>query len=168
MIAFLLFGICVVVSSVWCEMAAALHWGTLCMPNLFLLMVIYCAWWYGAVRGEIVGFLVGVVQDTFGTSVFGTNMILYTLCGYMVGVAAQRMDQHKRVLQMVIVFVCSVLYGVVVYAMHCVRTSPVLISYSVNNAVFKPFVNTIASPFVFFLWSHIARKWFRINVEESN
>lgn len=168
MIAHILFGIFVVICSVCFEMAGALHWGTLLMPNFFLLMVIYIAWWYGALRGEIVGFLVGTVHDALGVNVFGTNMLLYTVCGYAVGTAAQRMDQHKQVLQMGVVFVSSVLYAVLVYAMHLVRTSPVLISYSVSSAVLKPLVNTVASPFVFFLWSYIARKWLRINVEENN
>lgn len=56
--------------------------GRLFMPNLLLLLVIYCNLAFGIRYSIWAAVLAGLFKDSFGTGVFGQNMFVFIMCAY--------------------------------------------------------------------------------------
>ena len=78
-------------------------------PNFLLLATVFFAVRGGPVRGEILGFIWGILSDISSTSIFGSQAFMYTFIGYIVGKLERMVDENKLSAQMVLVLVMSFL-----------------------------------------------------------
>ena len=56
------------------------HW---LMPNLSLLLVAFMTLYFGIRHGLFTAILAGMLQDSFGISMFGVNLFSFVVCAYM-------------------------------------------------------------------------------------
>lgn len=56
-----------------------------CAPNLFIILCSAVSLVYRQSAGMIVGFLLGLISDMLGSGYDGTQMLLYTLIGFLSG-----------------------------------------------------------------------------------
>ena len=80
-------------------------------PNLMLLFTIAHGFLLGPFLGETVGFGWGLISDTVGVRLFGLQMLLFTLVGYVSGRLRRRVASEKPLAQFVIAVVATVAYG---------------------------------------------------------
>ena len=68
------------------EMVFSYHFGLMnFMPDLFLLFVVFYAWFYQERKGQFAGFFIGIIRDVFGIGVFGSHMLIFTITGHVIG-----------------------------------------------------------------------------------
>ena len=78
-------------------------------PNLFLLATIFFAVRGGPLVGEMIGFVLGLFSDVTSICLFGSQIFMMTLIGYLVGRLERKVDEEKYSAQMVLVFLMSFL-----------------------------------------------------------
>jgi len=83
-------------------------WGS--MPNFFLLSTVFFAIRGGSLTGEIFGFVSGLLSDIASTTVFGSQVFMLTLLGYLAGKLERKVDEDQPLAQMVLVFVLSIVH----------------------------------------------------------
>ncbi len=66
-------------------------------PDFPLLIVAYLAVFKGSIRGSVVGFLVGVIQDLFNPGFLGLNALTKTIVGYVLGTAGAKTEPESSV-----------------------------------------------------------------------
>ncbi|OGR87417.1 MAG: rod shape-determining protein MreD [Elusimicrobia bacterium RIFCSPLOWO2_01_FULL_60_11] len=76
-------------------------------PNFLLLSTVFFAVRAGPVKGEILGFIWGMLSDIASTSVFGSQAFMLTFVGYAVGKLEGKVDEDKYSAQMALVFIMS-------------------------------------------------------------
>ena len=55
------------------------------VPDLALIVLVAASWQYGALTGEIVGFVIGLALDSMSLAPPGFHALSYTLVGYLFG-----------------------------------------------------------------------------------
>jgi rod shape-determining protein MreD len=55
-------------------------------PDMVLILVIIHSFHYGEVKGEIFGFVVGILEDAMSGTLFGLNAFILTLIGFLTSV----------------------------------------------------------------------------------
>ena len=129
------------------------------IPEFALISVIFFAFKYGSLFGELYGFICGIMVDTLTVHVFGLRALLFTITGYSVGVFSKKLDESKPEVQVLVVFISLLAYYI----------SDTIFIKS-ENATFNFFrftlgiiFNCILTPFVFMalnIWFGKVKKWF--------
>ncbi|MFH1715048.1 MAG: rod shape-determining protein MreD [Elusimicrobiota bacterium] len=134
------------------------------MPQLFVILVIFFAWWNGPLWGETIGFFSGLVFDALGFGIFGINMLLFTILGYTVGNVSINMDKEDVTKQIVIVFIMSYIYIAISYIVQLVSLYPERSNVKLLYWI-KPFFNAVWTPLVFWAFRTIGNRWLKINIK---
>jgi rod shape-determining protein MreD len=129
-------------------------------PQIMLVGVIFYSLRYGALFGEIFGFVSGVFLDTFSISVFGVHGLVFTLVGYIYGNFSKKLNENKVGVQMLLAFLASCLQVGVVSLASVVFASKAGIS--VSAMAIGPAYTALLSPFLIMfynVWSDFTEKW---------
>ncbi len=80
------------------------------IPDILLILVIWVSLSKGPLKGQTVGFFVGIVADAFSIGIFGANALLLTFTGFFVGLLRKKVEEDNKFAQGVIGFLVSLLY----------------------------------------------------------
>ena len=88
-------------------------------PNLLLLLIIFFNLSLGIRYGLAAAFLAGLLEDSFGASVFGIHILSFIVCAFMM-VAVRRYLFHTSVysLRIFLAFLMSLLNALVVFGLN--------------------------------------------------
>ena len=90
-------------------------------PNLLLLLIIFFNLSLGVRYGLAAAFLAGLLEDSFGASVFGVHIYSFVVCAFMM-VVARRYFFHASVysLRIFLAFLMSLLNALLVFALNSI------------------------------------------------
>ncbi|MFH1068831.1 MAG: rod shape-determining protein MreD [Candidatus Glassbacteria bacterium] len=90
-------------------------------PDLFLVLVVYCALHWGPVGGSISGFLCGIAQDSFSYTYFGLHALAKVLVGFIIGKARHSFFSNRNVVQGTIILVAKLFHDLIFYGVFLAR-----------------------------------------------
>ncbi len=127
-------------------------------PDVLFLFVIAYAFILGPLMGETLGFGWGLLADSFGTSLFGVQSLLFALPGYLCGKLKRRVDSERPIPQVVIAIVASGFYsGGILF----VQSTMEEVGYrlSVGTFLLKVFMNALLVTIVFWMSNRWIALW---------
>ena len=84
-------------------------------PDLLVLLVIFFAIFFGPSAGAEAGFVSGLFKDTYSLDIFGVNIVLLSLTGFIVGGLSPKLFKESKLTQALLVFASSVLCMIIHY-----------------------------------------------------
>ncbi|MDI6704439.1 MAG: rod shape-determining protein MreD [bacterium] len=93
-------------------------------PDLFLIILVFFSLKKGSLKGEIMGFFIGIFEDLVSSGVFGINSFSKTICGFLVGKSKEKILHENFISQIIIMLSISLLNGLLVYLIRCLFTTP--------------------------------------------
>lgn len=93
-------------------------------PDLFLIILVSFSLKKGSLKGEIMGFFIGVFEDSVSSGVFGINSFSKTICGFLAGRLKEKILHENLILQVIIMLFISLLHGFLVYLIRCLFIAP--------------------------------------------
>ncbi|MEN3013323.1 MAG: rod shape-determining protein MreD [Endomicrobiia bacterium] len=79
-------------------------------PNLFLSYIVFLGLFVSHTESVIYGFINGIVLDFIYLKIFGINSFLLTTIGYLVGWLNKRVNETFKKVQIIVLFLFSVIY----------------------------------------------------------
>jgi rod shape-determining protein MreD len=77
-------------------------------PDLLLLLVVFFAIFFGPAAGAEAGFAAGLLKDAYSLDIFGVNIVLLSLMGFVVGILSPKLFRESKLTQSLLVLVSSV------------------------------------------------------------
>ncbi len=84
-------------------------------PDFVLIMIILFANYSGRMKGQLLGFSTGLVQDFLSLSPLGFNALINTIIGYLGGATSGKIFLDPIVVPMVFVFIGTILKSTIAY-----------------------------------------------------
>ena len=90
-------------------------------PNLLLLLIIFFNLSLGLRYGLAAAFLAGIVEDSFGASIFGAHIVSFVVCAFMM-IVVRRYFFHTSVysLRIFLAFLISLLNVLIVFILNSI------------------------------------------------
>jgi len=79
-------------------------------PDILLLLVVANGFLLGPLTGETLGFVLGLLADALGVSLFGLQTLLFVLAGYAAGKLSHHVDSERQTPQVVIACLATLFY----------------------------------------------------------
>lgn len=86
-------------------------WGI--KPDLFLLAVCYLGLRGGETRGALIGFALGLLEDSLSLSPLGIRALSFALVGFLLGVAGKDLFLDTALMQTLLLFLAGILSGLI-------------------------------------------------------
>ncbi|RMD93625.1 MAG: rod shape-determining protein MreD [Calditrichaeota bacterium] len=124
-------------------------------PDVLLIGVISFALQQGQFRAIIVGFLVGLFYDYFGTNLIGLSALSKALAGFVAGFWVKEHIEKKFGLYLALVFFTIILHDIVFYG---------ILSISTNLSFLQTFFKVVipGSIYTFFILILLHLTWPRL------
>jgi len=90
-------------------------------PDLFLVLVVYCALRWGPVGGSFSGFLSGIVQDSFSYTYFGLHALTKIIIGFSIGKMRHSFFSNKYIVQAAIILLSKIIHDAIFYGVYLFR-----------------------------------------------
>ena len=129
-------------------------------PNFLLLSTVFFAVRAGPMKGEVLGFLWGLLSDVASTSVFGSQAFMLTFVGFVVGKLEGKVDEDKYAAQMTLVFIMSVVNLLGLALLESIFGGAPQ-RFKDKSALLGPFYSTLLCPVVYWgllRWRSIFRR----------
>ena len=131
-------------------------WGV--KPDLILIIVVYAAFWKGSMRGAMVGFAGGIIEDILSGGLLGANALAKVVTGYVFGLSRKKFYTQSARVQIVAAFLATLLSQLAFFFLTRMcgvgKTLNSLGSILLPAAVY----NAILAPFVFLLLRKIVKQ----------
>jgi rod shape-determining protein MreD len=83
------------------------------IPDVALLLVVFLAVRYDTSHSLVVGFILGILRDTWTIAYFGTNSVILVLAGYFPHIGRKHLNMSSLYTQWVILLLATIGAGVV-------------------------------------------------------
>ncbi len=90
-------------------------------PDLFLVLVVYCALRWGPDGGSISGFICGIIQDSFSYTYFGLHAVAKIIIGFAIGKVRHSFFSNKYIVQAAIILTSKILHDIIFYSIYFSR-----------------------------------------------
>ncbi|MEW5800783.1 MAG: rod shape-determining protein MreD [bacterium] len=129
-------------------------------PDLVLIVVCYISLRWEEEVGTCLGFLLGFLQDVLSVGILGLNALTKTLFGFMCKKAERRLNTKNPIVQMLLIFIFSLLEGTfflfILQVFHLHRG----IHETILELVLpEAFYNMLLTPVLFWTINQLHRKW---------
>jgi rod shape-determining protein MreD len=108
--------------------------------NVWLVYVLFVSLFIGHTEAVVLGFFCGIILDIMHMSIFGINTYALSTIGYLFGWLHKRIDESLSQVQVLSIFLGSVLYLILVFIMSKLFSISTSFSYS---SLFIPFLDVI-------------------------
>ncbi len=89
-------------------------------PDLILLVVLYTGWRFGAVPGTLLGFFLGLVQDSMGIGPLGLSSLVNSIAGFGAGFLMPfRFQENTKILVSILLIL---LHSSIFFALYQFKT----------------------------------------------
>jgi len=126
--------------------------------HFLLLIVVAHGFRMGALMGETMGFLWGLLVDAVGIYYFGLETLLYSVAGYVAGKLRRRVASERQPAQMFVGFAVSVYYFLGLYAVRSFFGEAVD-GPSWFGTIFSIMINVVLTPAIFWLVGFWIDRW---------
>lgn len=128
------------------------------VPDILLILVVWFSLWKGPLKGEIMGFSVGIVKDAFSIGIFGANALFLTCAGLFVGLLKKKIDENNKFVQGLLGILVSFFYcfGFWILTKILGEGKGKILGKSL---LFLPLYNGLLTPFCFVVLDWWARLW---------
>jgi rod shape-determining protein MreD len=108
-------------------------------PNLVLMLIFLWSGLRGTREGLVWAFLVGILLDVLSVQTLGINGLALAGAVLLAGPAQNRMFRSNVFFSIILMFVASVVYCVLVYALRDMRPTIFILVQSLMHAALVPF-----------------------------
>ena len=116
-------------------------------PDIVLLVLVYIGISGGQIQGALFGFFSGILLDTYDPQALGVNALTNSLIGFAVGYSRVGVVAEDLRVQVLILFLASLLHDTVYYTLYALSTPsvilPMVARYGLGSAVYTACVGTI-------------------------
>lgn len=120
------------------------------LPDISYIVLVYFAFMYGTMSGQISGFASGLVIDFISLSPFGFNAFIRTVCGHVIGRFKGAILLDAILLPMALVAISMLLKTIVILVLSPIIGSPSIIPRLFSLQGLIEFLFTIVvSPLIF-------------------
>lgn len=109
-------------------------------PNLFLGYIVFLALFFSHIDTIIWSFLGGVFLDFMYLRVFGINSIVFLITGYLIGWLNKRVDETRKGVQIIVLFLASLLYYLLYIFFSVILNLPTKIFPSIFSGVISTII----------------------------
>lgn len=121
-------------------------------PDLFLILVVVFSLYHGKRKGEVFGFLAGLLQDSLSSGYLGVNALAKTVVGYLGGSWRKQFFWRNLPAQVLLIFVFSIISDTI-YALlnaSAVLAQPGGLKDAAGLIMASGAFSSIVSPLVFY------------------
>ena len=140
----LLLGLAFVLQATWLDFVSV----SALKPDLILLIIIVIALREGPILATLLGFSIGLLQDTYAPADFGLNALLKCTAGFAVGHGRSRVVSDNIQVQVALVFFTVLLHDLLYYAItdaiSIVEVPYFWIRYGIGRAVYTGLLGALA------------------------
>ena len=126
-------------------------------PNFIFLAALSAAIIAPPVKALAYGFFFGVYLDLLGTNIFGAYALTYTLLVYGIYSMKRHFDMAAPFSQVITAFIMS--FVCMLFYQGLSLTMAKINPLSLKNFLTEPFLNALAAPVVFYVFSRLKRKF---------
>ena len=155
----MLFGIVTLIVGILLQFIANKYltfWGV--SPNILLMATVTLGFVRSPMTAQTLGFFWGLVMDSMGVSMFGSQSLLLAAAGYISGKLRRRVRCDIPGTQMVIGFVATVLYALSVFGIHYLFEEGIKRSF-ISIVLMGSILNVLMIPAVFWCIEHWISLW---------
>lgn len=140
----LLLGLAFVLQATWLDFVSV----SALKPDLILLIIIVIALREGPILATLLGFSIGLLQDTYAPADFGLNALLKCTAGFAVGHGRSRVVSDNIQVQVALVFFTVLLHDLLYYAItgaiSLVQVPYFWIRYGIGRAIYTGLLGALA------------------------
>lgn len=140
----LLLGLAFVLQATWLDFVSV----SALKPDLILLIIIVIALREGPILATLLGFSIGLLQDTYAPADFGLNALLKCTAGFAVGHGRSRVVSDNIQVQVALVFFTVLLHDLLYYAItdaiSLVEVPYFWIRYGIGRAIYTGLLGALA------------------------
>ncbi len=130
-------------------------------PDLFLVLVVYCALRGGPVGGSISGFICGIIQDSFSYTYFGLHAVVKIVIGFAIGKVRHSFFSNKYIVQATIILTSKIFHDIIFYSIYFSRGEESfwrqIIFYTVPSAFYTSILGVAI--FIMFRFKVAIKSW---------
>ncbi|MCK5533564.1 rod shape-determining protein MreD [bacterium] len=128
------------------------------IPNILLILIIWFSFLKGSYKGQIMGFVTGIVADSFSIGIFGANALLFTGIGFFVGLLKKKVDEDNILVQILLVFIITLFYCFGFWMLTKIFGEGKEIILG-KTLLFLPLYNGLLAPLCFVMFIRWAKLW---------
>ena len=140
----LLLGLAFVLQATWLDFVSV----SALKPDLILLIITVIALREGPILATLLGFSIGLLQDTYAPADFGLNALLKCTAGFAVGHGRSRVVSDNIQVQVALVFFTVLLHDLLYYAITdaitLVEVPYFWIRYGIGRAIYTGLLGALA------------------------
>ena len=140
----LLLGLAFVLQATWLDFVSV----SALKPDLILLIITVIALREGPILATLLGFSIGLLQDTYAPADFGLNALLKCTAGFAVGHGRSRVVSDNIQVQVALVFFTVLLHDLLYYAItdaiSLVEVPYFWIRYGIGRAIYTGLLGALA------------------------
>ena len=140
----LLLGLAFVLQATWLDFVSV----SALKPDLILLIITVIALREGPILATLLGFSIGLLQDTYAPADFGLNALLKCTAGFAVGHGRSRVVSDNIQVQVALVFFTvllhDLLYSAITGAISLVQVPYFWIRYGIGRAIYTGLLGALA------------------------
>ncbi|MFC1623937.1 hypothetical protein ACFL28_01270 [Candidatus Omnitrophota bacterium] len=129
---------------IWVIAAALLQVTVLRSFNLLVVLVVLLGLRKGPLGGLLIGGAIGIFAEIFSPSVFGSNVVLYSLLGLSPGILRSRIYYKENLFTEFMFTFCGVMLFYFAYFILNPGGDPSIISAALFSAFFSPLIFKIS------------------------
>ena len=129
-------------------------------PDFLLIMISLAAFILGPIAGQIIGFITGFIVDIIPTvELLGLSAFAFTLIGYVIGIAGQKVYGNSVLIIITLLFVVTLVKAIVLSLFAALFLEPGYFGYFSHGKIFlEAVLNSIIAPVLLIIFTKIERK----------
>lgn len=135
------------------------------IPDIALIVVVFCSNSMGTMRGQTLGFAAGLIQDILSSGPLGFNALVRTIIGFIYGRIKGKLFLDSILLPVLFIIIATFMKEVLTALIGFLFLPEGTISYFTKAFFIELGLNSFLSPFIFALLKQIGL--YRINVKDG-
>lgn len=120
-------------------------------PDYVLIMIILLSNYSGKIKGQLLGFSSGLVEDFLSLSPLGFNALINTIIGYFAGATSGKIFLDPIVVPVIFVFIGTLLKSLLSFIVLSIFIAEKADSIFTNALLVELALNIIITPFLYLL-----------------
>lgn len=115
-------------------------------PDLLLIAVVFFALYFGKKFGFWVGLLCGLLQDALSGLPWGTQTLVFSFCGLIIGTFNKDIYRDSKFVQAVLVFIFCIISYIFYYYVLKIKLNMPTFAMSPNKAIISFLYTSLTAP----------------------
>lgn len=120
------------------------------VPDILLILVVSCAFFYGQRTGIVVGFLSGLLMDFCIGDVVGAFAIFYSVIGFFNGYAKKIYDREDFLLPMGLICISEIVYNFMYYVAFVLLRGKLDFLFFLRKIILPRVIYTVLAAILFY------------------